>query len=410
MACDTYKGSDFTLAGQINTGDYGAVPTPIAAALLRFSQLSLNRNPTRQIDPTIEDTVLMPKQDEIDEMPEGSLTTIADLNDATFWMTLLFGTPVTTGGAATSAAKSGGNTGDGTLGTVTVSGANSGVYALRVTAASADAGDFTVTGPDGAEVGTGTVGVEFDEGGLTFTLSDGATDFAEGDGFDITVAAYTHTYTLTNACKPDALLELHGLRPGETDALIRQYLGAMLKDWSWDLMAEEQNFVFNLLMSHETRPFPTDAFDDNAARRPKNRLQAGKGIVYDVDGASTLGYVTGWTTQVTLNPQPRKVADGIPGIGLVQSGSIEISGTAQVLLQDTGISDYGVTQTSKPVTIKSQGKSSGSLTLVLPSVEFSEPANEIGDKNGILRTYNWRAHSNTGDAAVSLVLVNSVAA
>lgn len=90
-------------------------------------------------------------------------------------------------GAASSAAG-GGNTGNGTMGAVTVtSPAQVGVYTLTITAAAANAGSFSVTAPDGTVIGTGTVAVAFSAGGLAFTLADGATDFAVNDTFTITV-------------------------------------------------------------------------------------------------------------------------------------------------------------------------------------------------------------------------------
>lgn len=88
---------------------------------------------------------------------------------------------------ATSAIKSGGNTGNGVMGTITVGTTSKvGIYLLRITVAATNAGTFTVTDPDGVLAGTGTVGVSFVGGGLTFTLADGVTDFIVGDGFDIT--------------------------------------------------------------------------------------------------------------------------------------------------------------------------------------------------------------------------------
>lgn len=88
-----------------------------------------------------------------------------------------------------SAAKSGGNTGNGAMGAITVgAGAQAGIYKLRVTKAAANAGDFQVIDPAGDVIGVGTVAVAFNSGGLSFTLADGATDFVVGDGFDITVS------------------------------------------------------------------------------------------------------------------------------------------------------------------------------------------------------------------------------
>lgn len=97
-------------------------------------------------------------------------------------------------GSASSAAFAG-NTGNGTMGTVTVSaGAKVGVYKLVVVEPATNAGKFTVEDPDGITIGVGTVAAAFSAGGLAFTLADGATDFVSGDGFNITVAAGSGKY------------------------------------------------------------------------------------------------------------------------------------------------------------------------------------------------------------------------
>ncbi len=89
---------------------------------------------------------------------------------------------------AVSAARAG-NTGNGTITpTPTIGvGAKAGVYTVVNFAVAANAGKFRVEDPDGIEVGVATVGVAFSRGGLTFTIADGATDFVDGDAFDITV-------------------------------------------------------------------------------------------------------------------------------------------------------------------------------------------------------------------------------
>lgn len=80
----------------------------------------------------------------------------------------------------------------GTIDTVTVSdGAKVGEYKVVIIEPATNAGAFSVEGPDGVTIGTGTVGVEFEGGGLTFTVADGATDFKSGEGFTITVAEGT---------------------------------------------------------------------------------------------------------------------------------------------------------------------------------------------------------------------------
>ena len=87
---------------------------------------------------------------------------------------------------ASSAPKAGGNTGNGTMGAVTVTSAAVGAYTVSFTSSTA----FSVTGPAGA-VGTGTAGTPFSTGGLSFTITAGATAFAAGDGFTITVVQAT---------------------------------------------------------------------------------------------------------------------------------------------------------------------------------------------------------------------------
>lgn len=90
-------------------------------------------------------------------------------------------------GTATAAAL-GTNTGNGAMGTITVSaGAKQGNYVLTIIEPGANVGTFTVEDPDGVQIGDGVVASAFSAGGLAFTLADGATDFVAGDSFTITV-------------------------------------------------------------------------------------------------------------------------------------------------------------------------------------------------------------------------------
>lgn len=108
---------------------------------------------------------------------------------------------ITKDGTATSAAFAG-NTGNGAMGTVTVGAdAKPGVYKVLITEPGTNVGNFIVEDPDGNIIGQGDVDAAFSAGGLSFTLADGATDFAPGDGFDITVASGSGQY---KAYDPDA--------------------------------------------------------------------------------------------------------------------------------------------------------------------------------------------------------------
>jgi len=85
-------------------------------------------------------------------------------------------------------ATAGTNTGNGTVGAITVSGtAQLGTYKLSITTVGVNAGDFQVVDPQGDVVGLGRVGVAFSGGGISFTLADGSVDFVVGDSFTIAV-------------------------------------------------------------------------------------------------------------------------------------------------------------------------------------------------------------------------------
>ncbi|WP_434663474.1 head decoration protein [Paraburkholderia sp. A3BS-1L] len=101
-------------------------------------------------------------------------------------------TTTATPGNPTIASAAGTNTGNGTIGSLSVQGyaAKAGVYSVEFD----DATHFVVSDPTGAEVGHGTTGVAFKAGGLSFTITAGGTAFVPGDSFTITVAAGSSKY------------------------------------------------------------------------------------------------------------------------------------------------------------------------------------------------------------------------
>jgi hypothetical protein len=106
-------------------------------------------------------------------------------------------------GTATSAAGAG-NTGNGTMGTVTPgTGTKVGVYRVVFIEPITNLGTFLVEDPTGLIVGRGFVGTAFAGGGLGFTIADGATDFVAGDQFLITVAAGSGKYVPLNPLATD---------------------------------------------------------------------------------------------------------------------------------------------------------------------------------------------------------------
>lgn len=83
----------------------------------------------------------------------------------------------------------GGNTGDGTLGSVT-GGAETqpGTYTIECVEVATNGGIFSVVAPDGNRVGSdAVVAVAYTSPHLNFTIADGSTDYDLGDKFTIAV-------------------------------------------------------------------------------------------------------------------------------------------------------------------------------------------------------------------------------
>ncbi len=131
-------------------------------------------------------------------------------------------------GAATPAAVAG-NTGDGTIGAVTVgAGAKVGTYRLTCIEPAANAGKFQVEDPDGVVIGIATVAVAFSGGGLGFTIADGGADFVAGDSFTITVAAGSGKVKEYDPASTDGSAVVAGVLHDAVDASAADKPGVML--------------------------------------------------------------------------------------------------------------------------------------------------------------------------------------
>ena len=105
---------------------------------------------------------------------------------AAFTSGMVLGRTLASGSATATAFST--NTGNGTMGTITVgASAKVGTYTLVIVEPGTNVGTFVLTDPEGLVAGKGAVASAFDAGGLAFTLADGSTDFAAGDGFHIVV-------------------------------------------------------------------------------------------------------------------------------------------------------------------------------------------------------------------------------
>lgn len=129
----------------------------------------------------------------------------------------VLGKTLVSGSAAAVAGAS--NTGNGTMGSITVSShAKIGQYVLRITVASSNAGAFELLNANGSVVGTGNVASAFVGAGLAFTLADGSTDFAVGDTFVITVTG-TEKYKILENTASDGSAAFAGIYIGASNGL-----------------------------------------------------------------------------------------------------------------------------------------------------------------------------------------------
>jgi hypothetical protein len=128
---------------------------------------------------------------------------------------------VITLGAVTAVAD-GGNTGDGTCTVLSTLPGNPvavvGDYNLECVTAVTNGGVFKLEDPNGKLITntlTMTVGAgaatALEAGGLAFTLTDGATDFAAGDKFAVTVAAGSGQAVLLDKDATDGSSEIYGI-------------------------------------------------------------------------------------------------------------------------------------------------------------------------------------------------------
>ena len=129
----------------------------------------------------------------------------------------VLGKTLVSGSAA--AVAGAGNTGNGTMGSITVSShAKIGQYILRIAVASSNAGAFELLNSSGSVIGTGNVASAFVGNGLAFTLADGSTDFIVGDTFTITVTG-TEKYKILENTASDGSAAFAGIYIGASNGL-----------------------------------------------------------------------------------------------------------------------------------------------------------------------------------------------
>jgi hypothetical protein len=119
---------------------------------------------------------------------------------------------------AAAAAVAGTNTGNGTVGTVTLgAGAKQGTYKIIFVEPGTNLGTFIVEDPQGTVIGDGVVGTAF-AGEIGFTITDGATDFVPGDRFHVLVEPDGSAVLLAASAATDGSQDPVGILVHDADA------------------------------------------------------------------------------------------------------------------------------------------------------------------------------------------------
>lgn len=121
--------------------------------------------------------------------------------------------------APTTGTAGGGNTGNGTMTSVTAGKfVKVGTYTITCVGLDTDGGVFSVKGPDGEALPAAAVTTAYTSDQLNFTINDGGTDFAVGDVFTVAVAVGGLQYRAISPAAVDGAAKAAGLSFATYDA------------------------------------------------------------------------------------------------------------------------------------------------------------------------------------------------
>lgn len=188
-------------------------------------------------------------------------------------------------GAITAAAKSGGNTGNGTCTALSVKdGAKAGIYTVRIVRTATHIFDYEVKNPNGQQIGFGTCEgsglTSVFSGEIEFTLTDGSTDFVKTDGFDITVAAGSGKLKRSVSTAVDGSQYPKYILVNETDATA----GDVIREVVYNTNVREDFLVFTGSETLATN------VDGNNFRYHLAQESGDSGGILCISGTSLTGY------------------------------------------------------------------------------------------------------------------------
>lgn len=388
------------------------VPGAVDAVLLPYTSFNFGRDPRRTRDPSVAASPLPAPMSCGDAIVSGQVGSILDLRTAGFWLTLLYGAPTVykavtkqptnVTGVMVHHANAATATGNGTL-TYT---------AVGTTLAWKDAVDVAA----GAAVNVGAGG--------RFTLQSGAANheivvhvvagsLPGGNQADADIAVSgtlkAHVFPINLDDRPNALLEMGHLDAGNNK--FYRYLGAMLNELSYDIMALEQNISMQFIAGEEVDPLPGAAWDATPTSYSPARACGHGGII--TDGATGLGKMTGGTFRTNNGMEGVELGDGLEGYGLVNQGELTIGGTLRALFTSADAYALARANASTRMLVQSSavsGADTFKLVADLPAVQFIEKVVPKEGKSGLFVDLDWQAHRLTSGVLPLIYLVSDVAA
>ena len=377
----------------------------VAAKVLPHTSWGVKRDPQRQANPTINQTRLPSKTDQGDPIVGGPFTSILDLRSIGNWLMLAFGVP-SAGKAVTKQPTN--------VTGVTIHYASADCTAGNGTLAYTAAGTTATWAPQGGVAGApvnigagGNFTLEAGGGGksIRITALAGSLPVGNVNDADINVSANlkAHSFPLNTDALPSALFE------AQHSDLVKFYrtLGGKLGQFSWDVLANEQNVSGNVMAAVETEEVA--AFDAAPTAYAAVRACSGKARIDD--GGAALGKVVGGNVDVANNLTGYPAADALEGYGCIDEGEQMISGTIRTLFDSAGAYALARAGTSTRLHLESAaavGADIFKLVIDALNVELFEDAPPKEGKSGLFVTNRWQIHQ--GTHAPEIYLVNDVAA
>lgn len=387
------------------------VPGAVDAVLMPYTSFNFGRDPRRTRDPSVAASPLPAPMSCGDAIVSGNVGSILDLRTVGFWLALLYGVPTANKavtkqptnvtGVMVHYANAAAPTGNGTLtwvaaGTTLAWQANGDVAGAAVNVSAG--GRFTLQ--------SGTAAKE-----IVVTVTAGALPVGNQNDADIAVSGTlkAHVFPINLDDRPNALLEMGHLDTGNNK--FYRYLGAMLNELSYDIMALEQNIAMQFIAGEEVDPLPGAAWDATPTSYSPARACGHGGLI--TDGATGLGKLTGGTFRVSNGMEGVELGDGLEGYGLVNQGELSIGGTVRALFTSADAYALARANTSTRMLVQSSATSGADtfkLVADLPAVQFVEKVVPKEGKSGLFVDLDWQAHRLTSGVLPLIYLVSDVAA